>query len=205
MKRTMTRIFHRRTWMSAAAVVFALLLVCSSTLPVLAGPTQEKGEEEKKEEKSEPKKYTNSDLKGFPSSSGSGGEAPAEAGDVPEGADGETTASEGEAADPWSTVGVATDSQGRGEEYWRKAMSDARAELTRAKRKHDSLQSEMNKCRVDFTAIDDPAARALVQDRIEELYGELDMAAEAVAAAEQALADLEEEARRSGALPGWLR
>ena len=67
------------------------------------------------------------------------------------------------------------------------------------------LQSEMNKCRVDFTAIDDPAARALVHERIEELFGELADADQAVADAEQALRDLEEEARRSGALPGWLR
>lgn len=205
MKWTMTRIFHRRTLMSAAAVVFALLLAFTVILPALAGPAQEKGEEEKKEEKSESKTYTNSDLKGYPGGSGSGGEAPAEPGDAAEGAEGETAAPEGEAADPWSTVGVATDSQGRGEEYWRKAMTDARAEVTRAKRQHDSLQSEMNKCQVDFTAIDDPAARALVHERIEELHGELDVAAEAVAAAEQALADLQEEARRSGALPGWLR
>lgn len=204
---------RRRICLLATVFVLASLLLAGPALSlVMAGPTQEKGQEEPKEEKEKPKKFTNSDLKRSSSSSSSSGEeatagedgVPSEAADGPD-AEGEAAdAADGE-ADPWDSVGVATDSEGRGEAYWRQAMSDARGAVAAAKAKRDQLQSEMNRSRVDFTAIDDPAARAVVDTRLQELYGELAEAELAITDAEQALSDLEDDARRTGALPGWLR
>jgi hypothetical protein len=196
------------------AVLVVGLLAIGLAGSALAGPAQEKSqEEEKAKEKAKTKKYTNEDLKKRPGSSGGGddtaavGEAGGEEGvpqEFEETGELENAAAE-QQADPWDSVGVATDSQGRGEEYWREAMTKARAAVANARKEHDRLQGEMNRNRVDFTAIDDPAARALVHERIEELFSELSLAEQALADAEQSLRDLEEDARRSGVLPGWLR
>jgi hypothetical protein len=196
---------QRRDRLTAPVIVLAIVLLAGPLLtPVLAGPTQEKGQEEPKEKKEKPKVFTNKDLKKGSSPSSGGDEAPAETADGAGPGD-ESAETPADQEDPWATVGVATDSQGRGEEYWRQAMSDARGAVAAAKAERDRLQSEMNRSRVDFTAIDDPAARALVDARIQELFGLLEEADQTVADAEQALRDLEEDARRSGALPGWLR
>lgn len=192
---------HRWQWVMPALVVgFAILLVTGPALTVTAGPTQEKGQEEPKENKDKPKKFTNDDLKKVPSSSDS--RVPAVADD---GEDGDPAGEDAEAVDPWASVGVATDSGGRGEAYWRQAMTEAKAAVDSARKNHDLLQGEMDRNKVDFTAIDDPAARALVHERIEELFTQLAEAKQALTDAEQALRDLQEDARRSGALPGWLR
>lgn len=203
-------ISHAQRWMCLTAVVvgMALLLVFGPAMTAMAGPAQEKGQEETGEEKDKPKKYTNDDLKAAPRSSDSGREA-VESGEggVPPDVDGGEDQGDpaAEAADPWDSVGVATDSQGRGEAYWRQAMTEARAAVDNARKNRDMLQSELNRYRVDFTAIDDPAARALVHQRLEELHTQLAEAEQALDDAEQALRDLQEDARRSGALPGWLR
>ncbi len=191
----------KRLLATVAGLVFLLVFGTA----VSAGPAQEK-EQEAGEKKETQKKYTNDDLKKWPSSSSSGSEGrPA----VPEGEDadaGNVEADPGQPeADPWDSVGVAIDSEGRGEAYWRQTMTEARAALANAKKEHDRLQGEMDRNQVDFTAIDDPAARALVHTRIEELFTELSLAEQTLENAEAALRDLEEEARKSGALPGWLR
>jgi hypothetical protein len=199
-----------RVGLLAAVIVLAFLFFAGTALTrVMAGPAQEKGQEEPKEKKDQQKKFTNKDLKRGSGPSTSGGEAPAagEGGESTAGTDqgDETGEAPQDPPDPWDSVGVATDDQGRGETYWRQAMSDAKGAVTAAKAEKDRLQSEMNKCQVDFTAIDDPAVHALVADRIDELFELLAEADTKVADAEQALSDLEEDARRSGALPGWLR
>jgi len=185
------------------ATVAGLVFLLVFGTAVSAGPAQEKGQEAGEKKETE-KKYTNDDLKKWPSSSSSGSEGrPA----VPEGEDaGDVEVEPGQPeADPWDSVGVATDSEGRGEAYWRQAMTEARAAVANAKKEHDRLQGDMNRNQVDFTAIDDPAARALVHTRIEELFTELSLAEQTLENAEAALRDLEEDARKSGALPGWLR
>jgi len=194
---------HGQHWVCLTAVlmVITVLLVLGPAMTAMAGPAQEKGQEEPEKKKEQPKKYTNDDLKTAPSSPGSGDDS------IPPDADeGEDPADpDAEAANPWDDVGVATDGQGRGEAHWRQAMTDARAAVEGARSNRDLLQSEMNRNRVDFTAIDDPAARALVHERLEALHTELAEAEQALTDAEQALRDLKEDARRSGALPGWLR
>lgn len=194
---------HGQRWvcLTALMIAIAVLLVFGPAMTAMAGPAQEKGQEEPEKKKEQPKKYTNDDLKTAPSSPGSGDDSiPPDAGEGEDPADPDT-----DAADPWDSVGMATDSQGRGEDYWRQAMTQARAAVDSARKNRDQLQGEMNRNRVDFTAIDDPAARALVHGRLEELHTELAEAEQALADAEQAFRDLQEDARRSGALPGWLR
>ena len=91
------------------------------------------------------------------------------------------------------------------EERWRNRMAEAQQALEAAERRAVDLQTRVNRLWTDFTARDDPAQRAAIeQDRLaaltelEETEAEADELARAVAA-------VRDEARRAGVPPGWLR
>jgi hypothetical protein len=89
--------------------------------------------------------------------------------------------------------------------YWAKRMAGLRDALDRDQMFLDALQSRINALTADFTARDDPAQRAIIeQDRLKALakFNELKHQIEAD---KKAIDDLEEEARRAGVPPGWLR
>jgi len=211
MYNTMFRTDHRgRRLLYTGLMALALLLLFGQ--PGTMSLAQETGE--KAEEEEAPKKFTNDDLKRWKRTApaerepaGGNDQTVDDPGQGDPGAEGAESEAEVavETVDAWDSVGVVTDSQGRGEDWWRKTMSEARAAVTGAQRQRDALQSEMNRRQADFSAMDDPAARDLVNERIQELFTLLDEADQAIADAEQALSDLEDDARRSGALPGWLR
>ncbi len=91
------------------------------------------------------------------------------------------------------------------EERWRNRMAEARQALEQAERRAGELQTRLNRLWADFTARDDPAQRAAIeQDRVAALDELEETEAEADDLA-QAIADLRDEARRAGVPPGWLR
>ena len=91
------------------------------------------------------------------------------------------------------------------EERWRNRMAEARQAVEQAERRAAELQTRVNRLWADFTARDDPAQRAAIeQDRLAALAELEDTRAEAGGLA-QAVDDLRNEARRAGVPPGWLR
>ena len=91
------------------------------------------------------------------------------------------------------------------EAYWSGRMKDAREKVSRNQLFADSLQTRINSLWTDFVSRDDPAQKAkLEQDRkaalaeLERVKKELDDQAKAITA-------IEDEARRAGVPPGWLR
>lgn len=91
------------------------------------------------------------------------------------------------------------------EERWRNRMAEARQAVEHAERRAAELQTRVNRLWADFTARDDPAQRAAIeQDRLAALAELEETRAEADELA-QAIVDLREEARRAGVPPGWLR
>ncbi len=114
-----------------------------------------------------------------------------------------------------------------GESYWRSRVRQAQAAIAAADRKVKDLETQANKEWLqgdqkprDCTTIRLPGEsftvwrdRAVAQGKQCEqaarsmpgASGQLDAARGAAAAARKALDDLYEEARRAGALPGWLR
>ena len=90
-------------------------------------------------------------------------------------------------------------------EQWRARMSQARTELDRSKMFAEALQTRANSLWADFTARDDPAQRSVIEAERKKTLSELDRVKGEIEAKTKAIADLEEEARRAGVPPGWLR
>ena len=88
---------------------------------------------------------------------------------------------------------------------WRNRMAEARQAVEQAERRAAELQTRVSRLWADFTARDDPAQRAAIeQDRLAALAELEETRAEAAELA-QAVDDLRNEARRAGVPPGWLR
>jgi hypothetical protein len=92
------------------------------------------------------------------------------------------------------------------EEYWRNRREDVDQKLESAKAKVDQIQSEINTLTAAFYAESDGVGQRPVieQERIERLKA-LDDAKADLQAAQEESEGLEDEARKAGALPGWVR
>ncbi len=94
-----------------------------------------------------------------------------------------------------------TASDARGEEYWRRRVAQARGEVERAQRRHDAFQRMIH---LGQPGEYDENGRRVIYS-IYQMKEMADAAAAELAARQKALEHLLEDARRSGALPGWLR
>ena len=100
-----------------------------------------------------------------------------------------------EAADPTQT-----------EEYWRGRKQDVDARVQDAQGRVEQIQSEINSLTAAFYAEGDGVAqRPLIESERNERIKELEAAKQELENARSEAAGLEDEARRAGALPGWLR
>lgn len=91
------------------------------------------------------------------------------------------------------------------ETAWRQRIQGARAALQRSQMFADALQSQINGLTTDFTSRDDPAQRAVIADNRQKALAELDRVKNDIAQQTKAIAEIQEEARRAGVPPGWLR
>jgi hypothetical protein len=117
-------------------------------------------------------------------------------GETEEEATGTPTAAEKKAApDPTQT-----------EEYWRGRKQEADSRVRDAQSRVEQLQSEINTLTQAFYAEGDGVAqRPLIETERIERIKELEAAKQELESARAASEGLEDEARRAGALPGWLR
>ena len=90
-------------------------------------------------------------------------------------------------------------------EYWRKRIGDARDQRDRNKVYLESLQSRINALWADFTARDDPAQRAVIGADRQRALNELERLTKDQQDLDKRITAIEEEARRAGVPPGWLR
>jgi hypothetical protein len=90
-------------------------------------------------------------------------------------------------------------------EYWRKRVADLQAQLERDQTYLDAVQSRINALTTEFVNRDDPAQRAVIERERNRNLAELDRLRKAVETDRKAIADFQEEARRAGVPPGWLR
>lgn len=110
----------------------------------------------------------------------------------------------GEDADEGGYSGY-KDSEGRGEKYWTEAMAGARGKVATLRDELDRLDTTTEALRNQFYARDDPYQREKVKAAWDDqLNRRATMRAE-LEKAEKGLDELNAEAHRAGALPGWLR
>ena len=97
------------------------------------------------------------------------------------------------------------DFQGRPESYWRETMTAARKKVKDLEDEANVLTLKLNKLQTEFNDAGDQFRGESVQREMQKTYYEQDLNKENLAKAKEELDDLEKEARKSGALPGWLR
>lgn len=177
-----------------------LLTIVVMTTPALAQPPLAEVAREEKERRAsiseKSRVYTNEDLRGGPGlTTGS----PA------------TPDQSAEPSPPEPAV-AADDSPGDGaasaaseEEAWRERITSAREAKQRAELLVEALQNRVDSLWADFTARDDPFQRAQIERDRRAALAELERTLADVDRYDQEIRDIQEEARRAGAPPGWLR
>jgi len=97
------------------------------------------------------------------------------------------------------------DFQGRPESYWRQTMADARQKVKDLENAANVIVLKIADLQNQFYREDDGFKREGIQRDIQKSFYEQDKNKEELAKAKDILQDLEKEARKSGALPGWTQ
>src|SRR5262245_28831217 len=189
--------------MTRVAVVF---IACALTVPAVVGAQSlaevARQEEARRKAVKEPGKvYTNGDLRPDISKTQVPASAPA-AGDKASAADGAKPSADGKEASADKTKdGEPVKDQA----YWSGRIGSARSALERSKIFAEALQSRLNALTADFVNRDDPAQRSQIELERQKATSELARVTKEIAEHTKAIADIEEEARKAGVPPGWLR
>jgi len=91
------------------------------------------------------------------------------------------------------------------EAWWRARIGGARETLRRDQAFAEALQSRINGLTADFVNRDDPAQRARIGEDRQKALAELERVKADIAQHTKDIEDIEEEARKAGVPPGWLR
>jgi hypothetical protein len=118
--------------------------------------------------------------------------------DAPAAAD---TPAEATAAEAPATAG----GPARDQAYWSGRITEARAQLERTRVFATAIQNRVDMLWFDFVNRDDPAQRAVIERNHQEALAELTRLRREIEEQTKAVAAIEEEARRAGVPPGWLR
>ncbi|HET7694657.1 MAG TPA: hypothetical protein VFK57_03045 [Vicinamibacterales bacterium] len=179
-------------------------LLAAALLVAMPASAQSLGELAKREQarkKTTPpakKTYTNDDLKQVPPPSGTPGKPADEAA--------KADAKAGEAKpEPQKVDEKKPAEPAKDEAYWRGRITAAREDIRRNEAFKEALQSRINALTADFAARDDPYQRAKVADDRQKALAELARVSEDIEKAKKLIVEIEEEARRAGVPPGWLR
>jgi len=173
------------------------------------GDVAKKEEERRKAVPAGVKVYTNKDLPSVPASAAQPSPDSDKAADADK-ADASTDKSADKSADK-SSGDKAADKAAKGAEsakdqkFWRDRMDAARLALDRDSGYAEAMQTRINALTTDFVNRDDPAQRGIVERDRQRALSELDRLKKQVLDDRKAISDIEEEARRAGVPPGWLR
>ena len=147
------------------------------------------------------KTYTNEDLKKLPPAAGEGAVKPADPAKAAEAL---------KALDPAKPMVLKPDpavpaEPAKDEKYWRDRITAVREDIRRNEAFRSALQTQINALSTDFANRDDPAQRAKIADDRQKALAELARLTLDIDKANKAITDIEEEARRAGVPPGWIR
>jgi hypothetical protein len=91
------------------------------------------------------------------------------------------------------------------EAEWRERIKNEREALDRAKSYADALQTKINSLNTDFVNRDDPVQRAAIAAQRDKSLAEMDRLKKEIAEHTKKIATIQQDARRAGAPPGWVR
>jgi hypothetical protein len=191
----------------ALARIVCLSLISATAAPLYAqslADLSRKEEERRKTVKEPSKVYTNKDLPSVPSSAGASSDTAAadEAKDANKAPD---AAKDEKSADAKTKDKEGADKTVKDQAYWSSRLKELQTRLEHDEDFSDALQTRINSLTADFVNRDDPAQRAAIGANRDKSVAELDRLKLAIEKDRQAIADLQEEARRAGVPPGWLR
>jgi hypothetical protein len=160
-----------------------------------------KEEERRKSLPQAGKVYTNKDLAPVPAGSAAPpSPAAADSKDATPAADAKDANAAKDAGGSDATKGEKKD-----QTYWSGKLKAARDQMDRDQGYADAMQTKINALTTDFVNRDDPAQKRVIEaDRLKAL-AELARLKKAVIDDTKAIADVQEQARRAGVPPGWLR
>jgi len=101
--------------------------------------------------------------------------------------------------------GDAKDNAVKDQKYWSEKMKALREQLDRDQTFLDAIQNKINSLTTEFVNRDDPAQRTVIEQNRQKALAELARLQKAIVDEKKAITDFEEEARRAGVSPGWLR
>ena len=190
----------------STALIAGVLL--TAAVPASAQSLGELAKREAERRKATPtaaKTYTNSDLKTVPPPTGTPGKAAEDPAKAGEAKPGEAKPGETKAAEPEKVDSTTPPEPAKDEAYWRARMSAARESVRSNEVFAEALQSRINALTAEFTAKDDPYQRAKVADDRQKALAEMARVSEDIEKTKKLIGDIEEEARKAGVPPGWLR
>ncbi len=186
-----------------------LLIVAVSARAQSLGDIARKEAERRKAAPAATKTYTNEDLKKLPPNSDDAkavdavkaGDAKAadalKAGEVGKPADGKATDVKPDAVVPGEPA--------KDEKFWRARIQAVREDIRRNEMFKEALQTRINSLTNDFAARDDPYQRAQIADDRQKALAEMNRIGEDIEKAKKSITEIEEEARKAGVPPGWIR
>jgi hypothetical protein len=203
-----------RGLVTAAFVVLSLLNGCVRPLWAQSlGDLAKQEEERRKTVKPASKVYTNKDLGNAPpppipspaaaQTPTAGAPAATPAGQA--GSTGQT--SPAGQTDPAGQTSPAKDSAAvqKDQTYWAGRVKDLNTQLDRDQTFASALEAQVNSMTSDFVSRSDPAQRSIIEQNRAKALTEFARLQNEIEKDKKAIADLEEEARRAGVPPGWLR
>jgi hypothetical protein len=103
-------------------------------------------------------------------------------------------------------AGGQPESNGKGtEEMWKNRMKQVREDLRRNEVFAEALQTRVNALTTDFVSRDDPLQRVKIGEDRQKSVAELDRVKSEIENGKKAIVEIEEEARKAGIPPGWIR
>lgn len=184
-------------------VSLALVGVCRPLAGQSLADLARQEEARRKSVKAPAKVITNKDLGGVPAASPAPPPAPASSTPGIPASPAARPAQESKAAEGGKVAD--SNAPARDQAYWSARLKALQTDLDRDETYRDALQSRINALTADFVGRDDPAQRARIERDRQKNVGEFNRLKVAIEADKKAIADLEEEARRAGVPPGWLR
>ena len=205
--------------MKSSAIAAGILLCVLATTPGLSAQLGSVAKKEAERRKTAPsgKVYTNDSLSpapepsSAPATSGSdAAPAASSSSDTDKSATDKSTTDKSAAdttdkAEPSKQVSADPADRKKEEAEWRERIKNAREALERAKSYADALQTKINSLNTDFVNRDDPVQRAAIAAERDKSLAEMDRLKKEIADHTKKIAAIQQDARRAGAPPGWVR